>query len=78
MAELKECVNLNNEGLQALLKRVYAYQSQVIVRLDGSITLGMFELIDLSEFLTVQGYSQITLVSKSYGYELEVPLTIER
>lgn len=78
MAELKECVNLNNEGLQALLKRVYAYQSQVIVRLEGSITLGMFELIDLSEFLNVQGYSQIVLVSKSYGYELEVPLTIER
>lgn len=63
MAELKECVNLNNEGLQALLKQVYAYQSQVIVRLEGSITLGMFELIDLREFLTVQGYSQITLVS---------------
>lgn len=78
MAELKECVNLNNEGLQELVKRVYAYQNQVIVRLEGRITLGMFELIDLSEFLTVQGYSQITLVSKSYGYELEVPPTIER
>ena len=72
MAELKECVNLNNEGLQALLKQVYAYQSQVIVR------LGMFELIDLREFLTSNGYSYVTVISKSYGYELEVPPTIER
>lgn len=78
MAELKERVNLNNGGLQALLKQVYAYQSQVIVRLEGSITLGMFELIDLREFLTSKGYSYVTVISKSYGYELEVPPTIER
>lgn len=72
MVELKERVNLNNEGLQALLKRVYAYQSQVIVKLEGDIPLGMFE------FLNTKGYSYVTVVTKSYGFELEVPSTIER
>lgn len=78
MKEFKERVNLNTETLQELLKRVYAYQSQVIVRLEGDIPLGLFELIDLSEFLNTKEYSYVTVVTKSYGFELEVPLTIER
>ena len=78
MEELRERVNLNTETVKEILKRVYKYQSQVIVRLEGGIPLGMFELIDLSEFLTIKGYSYVTVVTKSYGFELEVPLTVER
>lgn len=78
MKELRERVELNTETLPMLLSKLYRFQSQVIVKLEGGVILGMFELIDLSEFLATNGYPQVTVVSKSYGYELEVPTSIER
>jgi hypothetical protein len=38
----------------------------------------MLELVDLNDFLVTKGYPYVTVVSKSYGYELEVPTSIER
>ena len=78
MKEVKENFELNTETLPVLLSKLYRFQSQVIVKLEGGVILGMFELIDLSEFLATNGYPQVTVISKSYGYELEVPLTVER
>lgn len=78
MKEVKENFELNTETLPVLLSKLYRFQSQVIVKMEGGVILGMFELIDLSEFLATNGYPQVTVISKSYGYELEVPLTVER
>ena len=78
MKELREQIELNAETLPMLLGKLYRYQSQVIVRLEGGVILGMFELVDLNDFLATKGYPQVTVVSKSYGYELEVLTSIER
>lgn len=78
MEELKECVVFNQATLSELLGKLYQFQNQVIVKLDGGIVLGMFELMDLTDFLVAKECPYVTVVTKSYGYELEVPLTIER
>lgn len=78
MKEVKENFELNAETLSTLLGKLYKFQNQVIVKLEGGIVLGMFELVDLNDFLVTKGYPYVTVVSKSYGYELEVPLTTER
>ena len=50
----------------------------MIVKLDGGIVLGMFEFMDLTDFLVAKECPYVTVVTKSYGYELEIPLTVER
>ena len=64
--------------IPSLIEKVYKYQTQVIVRIDGVVVLGMFEAWDLQELFVKNNYSEVTLVAKSYGYELEVPSALER
>lgn len=78
LKEVKEIVELNSETLPSLLKKLYKSQNQVIVRINGKVVLDMLELAGLRTFLLTKGYPHITVVSKSYGYELEVPPSIER
>lgn len=79
MKEVREKVDLTTpEVIQELLVKLYKHQSHVIVRIGKVVVLDMLEQVGLRELLAVNGYLQVTVVSKSYGYELEVPLTIER
>ena len=64
--------------IPSLIEKIYKYQTQVIVRIEGVVVLGMFEALDLQELFVKNNYSEVTLVAKSYGYELEVPSSLER
>ena len=74
----KEKVELNSETLPSLLKKLYKSQNQVLVRINGKVFLDMLELDGLRNLLISKGYPHIWVVSKSYGYELDVPPSIER
>ena len=74
----KEKVALNSETLPSLLKKLYKSQNQVLVRINGKVVLDMLELDGLRNLLISKGYPHIWVVSKSYGYELDVPPSIER
>lgn len=74
----REKVELNSETLPSLLKKLYNSQNQVLVRINSKVVLDLLELDGLRSLLMVKGYPRIWVVSKSYGYELDVPLSIER
>ena len=74
----KEKVELNSETLPSLLKKLYKSQNQVLVRINGKVVLDMLELDGLRNLLISKGYPHIWVVSKSYGYELDVPPSRER
>lgn len=74
----RETFELTLDLIPSLIEKVYKYQTQVIVRIDGVVVLGMFEAWDLQELFVKNNYSEVTLVAKSYGYELEVPSSLER
>lgn len=74
----KEKVELNSETLPSLLKKLYKSQNQVLVRINGKVVLDMLELDGLRNLLISKGYPHIWVFSKSYGYELDVPPSIER
>lgn len=74
----RETFELTIDLIPSLIEKVYKYQTQVIVRIDGVVVLGMFEAWDLQELFVKNNYSEVTLVAKSYGYELEVPSSLER
>lgn len=74
----KEKVELNLDTLSQLLEKLYKLQSHVLVRIDGTVILDLLDLDGLKKLLITQGYPYATVVSKSYGYELNVPLSIER
>lgn len=74
----KEKVELNSETLPSLLKKLYKPQNQVLVRINGKVILDMLELEGLHTLLLTKGYPYVTVVFKSYGYDLEVPSSIER
>lgn len=74
----RETFDLTIDLIPSLLEKLYKYQTQVIVRIEGTVVLGMFEAWDLQELFVKNNYSEVTLVVKSYGYELEVPTSIER
>lgn len=76
--ELKEKIELNPESLPLLLDRLYKYQSQVLVRIGGTVVLDFLELEGLRNLIAIKGYPHVWVVSKSYGYELDVPPSIER
>lgn len=79
MKEVREKVDLTTpEVIQELLVKLYKHQSHVLVRIGKTVVLDMLELTALRELITTKGYPQVTVVSKSYGYELEVPTSIER
>ena len=74
----KEKVELNSETLPSLLKKLYKSQNQVLVRINGKVVLDMLDLDGLRNLLISKGYPHIWVVSKSYGYELDVSPSIER
>lgn len=74
----RETFEVTIDLIPSLIEKIYKYQTQVIVRIDGVVVLGMFEAWDLQELFVKNNYSEVTLVVKSYGYELEVPTSIER
>lgn len=74
----RETFKLTIDLIPSLIEKIYKYQTQVIVRIDGVVVLGMFEAWDLQELFVKNNYSEVTLVAKSYGYELEVPSSLER
>lgn len=79
MGEVREKVDLTeSEVIQELFVKLYEHQSHVLVRIGKTVVLDMLELTALRELLATKGYPQVTVVSKSYGYELEVPTSIER
>lgn len=78
MNEGREKVELNSETLPSLLKKLYKSQNQVLVRINGKVVLDMLELDGMKKLLITKGYPHVTVVSKSYGYELNVPPSIER
>lgn len=79
MKEVREKVDLTtSEVIQELLVKLYKHQSHVLVRIGKTVVLDMLELTALRELLATNGYPHVTVVSKSYGYELEVPTSIER
>ena len=78
MNEGREKVELNSETLPSLLKKLYKSQNQVLVRINGKVVLDMLDLDGLRNLLISKGYPHIWVVSKSYGYELDVPPSIER
>lgn len=78
MNEEREKVELNSDTLPLLLKKLYKTQNQVLVRINGKVVLDTLELDGLRNLLISKGYPHIWVVSKSYGYELDVPPSIER
>ena len=76
--EEREKIELNSENLPSLLKKLYKSQNQVLVRINGEVVLDMLELSGLRTLLLTKGYPYVTVVSKIYGYELDVPASIER
>ena len=78
MNEGREKVELNSETLPLLLKKLYKIQNQVLVRINGKVVLDLLDLDGMKKLLITKGYPHVTVVSKSYGYELNVPPSIER
>lgn len=78
MNEEREKVELNSETLPSLLKKLYKSQNQVLVRINGKVVLDLLELEGLRNLLISKEYPHVWVVSKSYGYELDVPPSIER
>lgn len=78
MNEGREKVELNSETLPLLLKKLYKIQNQVLVRINGKVVLDLLDLDGMKKLLITKGYPYVTVVSKSYGYELYVPPIIER
>lgn len=74
----KEKVELNSETLPNLLKKLYKLQNQVLVRINGKVVLDLLELEGLRNLLISKEYLHVWVVSKSYGYKLDVPPSIER
>lgn len=74
----KEKVELNSETLPQLLEKLFKSQNHVLVRINGTVILDLLDLDGLKKLLITKGYPHVTVVSKSYGYELNVPLSIER
>lgn len=74
----REKVELSSETLPSLLKELYKSQNQILVRINGKVVLDLLELDGLRNLLISKGYPHVWVVSKSYGYELEVPQSIER
>lgn len=74
----KEKVEINSETLPHLLEKLYKSQNHVLVRINGTVILDLLDLDGLKKLLITKGYPHVTVVSKSYGYELEVPTSIER
>lgn len=74
----KEKVEITSETLTQLLEKLYKSQNHVLVRINGTVILDLLDLEGLKKLLITKGYPQVTVVSKSYGYELEVPTSIER
>lgn len=73
-----EKIELNSETLPQLLGKLFKSQNHVLVRINGTVILDLLNLDGLKKLLITKGYSHVTVVSKSYGYELEVPPSIER
>ena len=71
----KEVLHLNEEREKVEL---YKSQNQVLVRINDKVVLDMLELSGLRTLLLTKGYPYVTVVSKIYGYELDVPASIER
>ena len=74
----KEKVEITSETLTQLLEKLYKSQNHVLVRINGTVILDLLDLDGLKKLLITKGYPQVTVVSKSYSYELEVPTSIER
>ncbi len=74
----REKVELSSETLPSLLKELYKSQNQILVRINGKVVLDLLELDGLRNLLISERYPHVWVVSKSYGYELEVPPSIER
>ncbi len=74
----KEKVELNSETLPQLLETLFKSQKHVLVRINGTVILDLLDLDGLKKLLIIKGYPYVTVVSKSYGYELNVPTSIER
>lgn len=74
----KEKVEITSETLTQLLEKLYKSQNHVLVRINGTVILDLLDLDGLKKLLITKGYPCVWVVSKSYGYELEVPPSIER
>ena len=74
----KETVELNSETLPQLLEKLYKSQNHVLVRINDTVILDLLNLDGLKKLLITKVYPHVTVVSKSYGYELSVPPSIER
>lgn len=74
----KERVEINSETLPQLLEMLFKSQKHVLVRINGTVILDLLDLDGLKKLLITKGYPYVTVVSKSYGYELNVPPSIER
>lgn len=74
----KEKVELNSETLPQLLEKLFKSQKHVLVRINGTVILDLLDLDGMKKLLLTKGYPHVTVVSKSYGYELNVPPSIER
>ena len=74
----KEKVELNSETLPQLLEKLFKSQKHVLVRINGTVILDLLDLDGMKKLLLTKGYPHVTVVSKSYGYELDVPPSIER
>lgn len=73
-----EKVGLNSETLPQLLEELFKSQKHILVRINGTVILDLLDLDGLKKLLITKGYPCVTVVSKSYGYELNVPPSIER
>ena len=74
----REKIELNSETLPQLLEKLFKTQNHILVRINGTVILDLLDLDGLKKVLITKGYSHVTVVSKSYGYELDVPPSIER
>jgi len=74
----KEKVELTSETLPQLLEKLYKSQNHILVRINGTVILDLLDLDGLKKLLITKGYPHVWVVSKSYGYELDVPPSIER
>lgn len=74
----KETVELNSETIPQLLEKLYKSQNHVLVRINGTVILDLLNLDGLKKLLITKVYPHVTVVYKSYGYELSVPPSIER
>lgn len=74
----KEKVELTSEILPQLLEKLYKSQNHVLVRINGTVILDLLDLDGLKKLLITKGCPHVTVISKNYGYELNVPPSIER